>query len=212
MRRDIGFYIEAPIDRVYQAYLTAASSAPFERDCKKEPYHTISFGVNYSWKYNMNGGSCNIHFMPYGTGTAVNIRFSLAQAMGARYESYAENLNEQVQRLLMVSIREREYEMDDFVKPENQVTPATLQNLYAPPAAPAPVYQPAPQAQLHQPAPQAAPNVRICGNCRNPLDADARFCPYCGVPAVAPTPSVCPNCHAPAKPGAAFCAYCGTRL
>ena len=93
MRRDIGFYVEADIAQVYKAYLSAAVNPPFERDCRDEPFHTISFGVNYSFKYNMNGGSCNIHLMPYGTGTAVNMRFSIAQLVGARYEAYAEDLN-----------------------------------------------------------------------------------------------------------------------
>ncbi len=214
MRRDVGFYLEAPLDQVYQAYLAAATTAPFERDCKQEPWHTISFGVNMSFKYNMNGGACTIHFMPSGTGTAVNIRFSLAQGVGARYERYAEDLNKSVRRHLPVEIRPAGYVMDDFIKPENQLTPETFRRPILP-AAPAPVYQaPAPvaPAPVYQPPMPAAPQVPYCANCRNPLTPGARFCAYCGMPVVAPAPRVCPNCHTPAQEGAAFCATCGTRL
>ena len=31
MRRDVGFYIEAPVEQVYQAYLNAATHKPFVR-------------------------------------------------------------------------------------------------------------------------------------------------------------------------------------
>ena len=201
MRRDIGFYLEARVDQVYQAYLNAASNPPFERDCTQEPYHTISFGVNYSFKYNMNGGSCNIHFAPSGTGTAVNMRFSLAQAAGARYEKYANDLNSAMQNYLHVAPRPAEYNMDDFLKPENQITPATLQPL------PSPTNEP-----VAAPAPQAEPDVRYCATCGSALTPGVRFCSQCGTPTSSPAQKCCPNCKTPAKENAAFCTQCGTRL
>ncbi|MBR6549188.1 MAG: zinc ribbon domain-containing protein [Clostridia bacterium] len=222
MRRDVGFYVEAPVDQVYTAYLNAATHKPFERDCGQEPYHTISFGVNFSFKYNMNGGSCHIHFMPYGTGTAVNFRFSIAQAAGARYGRYAEDLNTAMQRFLPVIPQPANFHVEDFLLPQNQVTPDTLATS-APATAPVVSSAPTPPA-VATPAPatsapasgipaQTMPaGVRFCVNCGGQLLPTTRFCPQCGM-AVASTPAkVCPNCHAQAQPNASFCGVCGTRL
>ena len=203
MRRDIGFYVEANIEKVYEAYLKAATNKPFERDCRKEPYHTISFGVNYSFKYNMNGGSCNIHFMPSGNGTAVNMRFSLAQAAGARYERYAQDLNNAMRAFLPVAIQQKTYNMDDFLKPENQVTEDSLRKQMA--AAATPV---APAATV---APAAASGAKYCANCGNPLAPGGRFCTQCGTP-VAAVKKTCPNCRKEVAEKDVFCANCGTRL
>ena len=156
MRRDICFYVEADVKAVYQAYLNAATHTPFERSCQQQPYHTISFGVNNSFKYNMNGGACTIHFMPQGRGTAVNMRFSIVQLMGARYERYAEDLNKAMQAFLPVVPRQISCDVEEFLKPQNQITPATAQ-----PRSPAPqTYTPAPQPVVPsapRPAPQSAP-------------------------------------------------------
>lgn len=192
MKRDFGFYVEATIEQVYQAYLMAAVNKPFERTCTQQPFHTISFGVNYSFKYNMNGGGCHIHFMPCGSGTAVNIRFSIAQLVGARCEKYAQDLNKAMQAFLPVVPRPATYDMDEFLKPENQVTPAVSQQ----PATPAPT----------------APAASFCVNCGNPLAPNARFCAQCGTPVSAPQQKVCPHCQTPAKENASFCTACGTRL
>ena len=202
MRRDVGFYVEAGIQEVYQAYLNAATNKPFERECKQEPYHTISFGVNYSFKYNMNGGSCSIHFMPYGSGTAVNMRFSIAQAVGARYGRYAEDLNKAMREYLPRPIQEKEFDMDEFLKPQNRVTPASLQN--AP--TPAPVVTAAPVA-TPVPAPEIAA-TKFCTGCGAPVPPNGRFCTQCGKA----VQKCCPSCNAPAAETSLFCANCGTRL
>lgn len=210
MRRDIGFYVEANIQQVYHAYLAAAKGKPFERDCKEVPYHLIAFGVNASIKYNMNGGSCNIHLMPSGTGTAVNIRFSIAQAVGARYEKYANDLNEAMRKILPVVMRQANYNMDDFMNPKNQVTPANFAQP-APQPAPQVVYTPAPQpAPAPQAAPAARPAAKFCSQCGNPLDPGDRFCAQCGKPVS--SVKTCPNCGVQAKENAVFCTSCGTRL
>lgn len=202
MRRDIGYYIEADIKTVYEAYLKAATNKPFERSCKQEPYHTIAFGVNYSFKYNMNGGACNIHFMPHGSGTAVNMRFSIAQGVGARCEKYAQDLNRAMQAFLPVTPRSTAYNMDEFLKPQNMVTPATYQQT----AAPAPVAAP---VSVATPTP-APTDVQYCVGCGSQIIPGARFCCTCGKE-VAVT-KVCSKCKATAPPNAAFCPYCGTRL
>lgn len=191
MKRDIGFFVPANLEQVYNAYLMAATHEPFERDCDQKPFHTISFGVNYSFKYNMNGGSCNIHFMPQGNGTAVNMRFSIAQAFGARYENYAKDLNKAMQKFLPVSIQETEYDMDIFLRPENQITPEMS---YGAPA-----------------APSNTPTV-YCANCGSTIAEDNKFCSKCGTPIAPPAQKTCPNCNAPIKDGDSFCGKCGTRL
>lgn len=204
MRRDVGFFVEAGVEQVYDAYLKAATNKPFERTCEQKPYHTIAFGVNYSFKYNMNGGSCNIHLMPKGNGTAVNMRFSIAQLVGARYEQYAQDLNKAMLAFLPVAIRPAKYDMDDFERAENQVTPATAQRPQpAMPVAPAP----APVAE-----PAAAPATKFCGNCGNALQPQNRFCGRCGTPVAAPVQKVCPKCNTPVQGDMAFCVECGNRL
>lgn len=201
MRRDISFYIEANIEQVYHAYLMAATNKPFERTCDEKPLHTISFGVNYSVKYNMNGGSCNIHFMPCHSGTAVIMRFSIAQAFGARYERYAGDLNNAMQKFLPVVPQPASYQMDDFLKPENQITPATLQHNAAPAIPTAPAVPEAPVA-----------SAAFCANCGNQLTSGARFCSRCGTPVSVPDKKLCPNCQTEARESDIFCTACGTRL
>ncbi len=211
MRKEYSYYFEASIDQVYRAYLSAAVNKPFERSCKQMPVHTITFGVSGGFnKYNMNGGACNIHLMPCGSGTAVIIRFSIAQLAFAKCETYAQDLNRAMQVFLPVVPRPAKYNMEDFLKPENQVTPEMLRNTPAPaaPAAPAaPVTPAAPAA----PAAPVAPAGNICSACGKALPPDARFCPACGTPA-APEKKLCPKCRAEAPSGAAFCIKCGTRL
>lgn len=220
MRRDIGYYIEADVKTVYEAYLKAATNKPFERSCKQEPYHTIAFGVNYSFKYNMNGGACNIHFMPHGSGTAVNIRFSIAQGVGARCEKYAQDLNRAMQAFLPVTPRATAYNMDEFLKPQNMITPATYQQTAAPAptptATPVPTPAPAPTpiptpVPTSNPAPRpAASNAQFCIGCGSQIIPGARFCCACGKEVSAN--KVCSNCNTTAPQGAAFCPNCGTRL
>ena len=206
MRRDVNFYVEASVEQVYKAYLSAATNEPFERDCTEEPYHTISFGVNYSFKYNMNGGACNIHFMPYGTGTAVNIRFSLAQAAGARCEKYAANLNEAMQRYLPVTPQAAQFDVEAFADPKNQLTPQKLEA-----AQQETVQQEAAQQKPEpQPVLQAPVDKTFCANCGKPLAPGSRFCAQCGTPVS--QKRVCAKCNAPAAADAVFCINCGTRL
>ena len=187
MKRDISFFVPADIAQVYNAYLMAATHEPFERDCAQEPYHTISFGINYSWKYNMNGGSCNIHFMPHGNGTAVIMRFTIVQVFGARYESYAENLNEAMQKFLPVAITEANYNMEEFLRPQNKVTPISTMD----------------------PPQQKATATAYCTNCGNPIAKENKFCTKCGAQVAQ---KACPNCNAPVQNDAAFCGSCGTKL
>lgn len=175
MTRDLFYYIEADVATVYNAYLTAAQRPPFERDCHQEPYHTINWGMNFSMKYNMNGGSCILRFMPYGNGTAINIHFIVAQLAGARYERYAEDLNRALVNILPIAPAPIRLNADDFQRPENRITPANVR-----PAAPAPIAAP---IAAPAPAPVAAPTPvakNFCTNCGNKIIPNAKFCAYCG--------------------------------
>ena len=214
MKRDVGFYVEADVATVSCAYLNAASHKPFERDCTQEPFYAFTFGVNFSMKYNMNGGSCCIRFMPCGTGTAVNMRFSLAQVAGARYERYAEDLNKALQAFLPIAPTPAKYNADDFLKPENQITPANLRQSAQP------VFKEEFQAEPIAAAAQSTvltantetPNadVKFCANCGNKMEADHRFCTKCGTPVL--QQKICSNCKIPVKENDAFCGNCGTHL
>ena len=70
MRRDLVYFYPCPKDAVFNAFLRTANEK-FGKNCKKDPNgNSISFGLNFSFRYNMNGGACTIHFMPYQNGTA----------------------------------------------------------------------------------------------------------------------------------------------
>lgn len=214
MRRDVGFYLEADVEQVYLAYLNAATHKPFLRECKQEPFHTISFGLNYSFKYNMNGGACTLRFMPYGSGTAVNMRFSIAQGVGARYNRYAEELNRAMQAFLPVLPTPASYDVEEFLKPENQKNSGTAVQSVVKPVTSAPVSAPAtPSSPVSKPA--SAPvssNVKYCSKCGKPYGEGVRFCTNCGTPTAALEPKHCPNCNKTVKEGHLFCSSCGTKL
>ena len=91
MTRDLCYFYPCPLNAVYGAFVQTAAQK-LGKDCKQTPMVSISFGLNFSMKYNMNGGACTIHFMPYQNGTAINIRYSVVQLMGARYKKHAQDL------------------------------------------------------------------------------------------------------------------------
>ena len=101
MRRDICHYYEADLQSVYNAYAKVAREK-FGKDCEYHNGYKLSFALNFTFRYNMNGGACTIHFMPCQSGTAVNVRYSIAQLFGARYEAYDEELTKNVVEILPV--------------------------------------------------------------------------------------------------------------
>lgn len=180
MRRDICFYFPTDVCSLYNAYLTAATNRPFERDCKREPYHTITFGLNFSMKYNMNGGSCILHFIPWQGGAAVDLRFVVAQLGGARYEKYAKDLTSYAEQALGIRGQMVEINIDYFTAEGNKVSVPAAPAL-KPEVAPQPIVPPAPQPTpqpIAQPAPAEAP--RFCTQCGNRLQPGAVFCSGCG--------------------------------
>ena len=209
MRRDIAFFIPADVQSVYNAYLSALGNEKFRRECAQEPYHTLTFGLNFSAKFNFNGGSCTLHFIPWQGGTAVDMRFSLAQLAGARYEKYANELNADAMALIGCSAQQVNIPVETFLDDRNKV--------YAngAPAPAAPVSAPAAPAPTPMAAPAPAASARICANCGHVLGNDALFCVMCGTKyeaPVAPQKKFCPQCGNEAAPDAHFCIKCGTKL
>ena len=210
MRRDICYYYNAPVSKVYQGYLSAAGNNQFRRECREEPYHTLTFGLNFSMKYNFNGGSCVIRFIPWQNGTAVNLRFSLAQAAGARYEWYDRDLTAAASAIIGVVAQPTKGPVDYFLNPANQVV-ANAQAPSAPQPTPIPVPAPAPVAAPAPASAPAAPQGMFCIACGRQLPADAAFCCYCGV-AAPPKEHRCSACGKVNPDDAKFCAYCGNKF
>lgn len=152
MRRDLFHFYPRPVKDVFSAYQKAANER-FGKNCRMEPYHTVSFGLNFSFRYNMNGGACTVHLIPYQNGTAVNVRYTIVQLAGARYGAYDKELTQYVDHILGVPARDIQLNADIFLLPQNQLTPSSP----TPQAAPAPALQAAPAAPA--PQPQAAPPV-----------------------------------------------------
>ncbi len=163
MRRDLCFFFPKPVPEVFNAYMQAIK-AVFDKDGSPEPYHTISFGLNFSMRYNMNGGACNLHFMPTQGGTAIDVRYSVAQLAGARYEAHCKAMNTYAENLLRVSAMKYDIDVELFLKPENRVYADMVS---AAPAAPA---IPAAPARTH----------KFCTECGTKLALTDRFCSVCG--------------------------------
>ncbi len=220
MRRDICYFFAADVPAVYNAYLAAATNAKFRRECGQEPYHTLTFGLNFSAKYNMNGGSCTIHFIPYNGGTAVDLRFSIAQLAGARYERYANDLTNDTVAVLGIPGQQFKLDINEFLNERNKLTPHNIA-----PSAPAPTYEPAPppetapttnlrmsSSMMTPPRPASAPSgSHFCSNCGQALAETDAFCSGCGTK-VQKQNNNCPVCGAATATGAAFCSSCGTKL
>lgn len=210
MRRDICYFFAVDVQTLYNAYLTVAQNDKFRRSCGQEPYHTLSFGLNFSMKYNFNGGACTLRFIPCQGGSAVNMRFSIAQAAGARYEKYAKDLTDGVTALLGIAAMKSEISVETFLAPENKA--------YAPNEAAAPQTAATPQvaAAVPQAAAPSAPvqneaNMKCCANCGKPVKDGDKFCSGCGQP-VATIKRFCTQCGKEAPDDAAFCSACGNKL
>lgn len=209
MRRDVCYFFPADVVSVYNGYIAAATNSRFRRECKEEPYHTINFGINFSMMYNMNGGSCTIHFIPYQGGTAVDLRFSIAQLAGARYEKYAKDLTEAAMAVIGVPAQIFKLDVEEFLKEGNKVTPQSV-NAAVPVA-----HQPAPTPEPFAPAPTAETvtppaQEKSCTNCGAALVDGAMFCSNCGTKVV--TQRFCSQCGNAVSPEAAFCSNCGNKL
>ena len=127
MKRDICRIFKAELISVYNAYLKAATEK-YGRECIQKPFYSIEFGLNYSLQYNLIGGQCKIHFMPYNGGTAVNIRYTLEQLEEAHYDAHEKGLLEVVESQLHVRGSLDKVSIEQFLDYESWVKAQKEQN------------------------------------------------------------------------------------
>ena len=168
MRRDLCYFYPVPVQPTFDAFVQAANQQ-FGKGCKIDAYKTISFGLNYSLKYNMNGGTLTVHFMPYNNGTAVDLRYTVVQLAGARYKKHAQDLTLFVDTVLRAQAQPIQLDINEFLAYEAGVPSAPMNAM--PPAQP--------MQQPVQPV-QPAPERRFCTNCGSPIAPGANFCTKCG--------------------------------
>ena len=183
MTRDLSYYFEKDYESVFNAFYRAATEK-FGRDCKTEEGKILSFGLNFSFRYNMNGGALRVFFMRCGTGTAVNLHYIIAQLMGARYGAHAKAILAEVESRLGARAVEKEIPLDKFQNYQHS-------NVSTQPSA-------------------TVDGRKTCPKCQTSLPADARFCVSCGTALL--TAKFCSACGKPVKDSAKFCANCGTKL
>lgn len=167
MRRDLCYFYPLPVEPVFDAFVQAANQK-FGKNCKLDAYKTISFGLDYSFRYNMNGGALTIHFMPYNNGTAIDMHYTVVQAFGARYQKHADDVLIFVNAALQAQAQPIKLDINQFIAYEAEVPAA--------PVNPVPQNTAAPQP----PQPQAAPVQQFCTNCGARLAPNANFCMNCG--------------------------------
>lgn len=213
MRRDLAFFYPVPVNVVYNAYVQTAMKK-FGKDCKQNPFTTLSFGLNFSFKYNMNGGSCTIHFMPYQNGTAINLRYTIVQAMGARYKAHAQDLNNFAADIIRVKPQSITIEVSHFTN-----YAASVQQNAIPYPQQAPSQYPPQNAQLYpqqntQPYPQQNAQPYPQQNVQQipPQNAQPyqQQPPAVNRPAASAAAVVCANCGKQLDADARFCTACGT--
>lgn len=197
MRRDVSYFFAVNVEELYNAYLAAATNDRFRREPNKEPYHTLSFGLNFSMKYNFNGGACTLRFIPCQGGSAVNMRFTLAQGVGARCEKYAKDLTDAVTLLLGVPAQRSSIDVEIFLNDDNKVVRQMVKEEPQPTATP--VMETSPVSKFS------------CSNCGNGLKEGDRFCSSCGTP-VEEKKRFCTQCGKEVGASDAFCSSCGNKL
>ena len=179
MRRDLFYFYPADIDTVYVAYRDAIKNR-LGKEAECRPVHMLVFSLNFSFKFNMNGGGCHVHFMRYNGGTAINIRYTIAQATGARYEAHANELNLAVDKLLgmkaqRINLNAELFEANKEERPIMTNRPPVSSPMFFNAPVPAPAPAPAPTEP-----PTFSERARFCGNCGTQFLENSNFCSNCG--------------------------------
>lgn len=199
MRRDLFCYYPLPVATVYGAYLRTANEK-FSKSCREEiPGKVLSFALNFSFKYNMNGGAVTLHFMPFQNGTAIAMRYTIVQAMGARYKRHALDMAAYADTLLGVKAQnDLSMDMQSFINYESGAAPASQEQA------------PSPAVQSPATANSVSQGASVCAYCGTPLTPGSKFCVSCGN-AVPAAQAACPNCGRPFAAGERFCCGCGAK-
>lgn len=183
MTSDLAYLYNKDLQTVFNAFSKAANER-FGKDCSAEGLKNLVFGLNFSFKYNMNGGLLKVWFMPYQGGTAVNLHYVIAQLFGARYKAHARDLIEYVNNILGEKASEINLDVNEFVnQPDIDV-----------------VTQPNMGIKTEESSEKA------CISCGKQIPKESAFCPYCGQKQAV----VC-VCGRPFGDGENFCPNCGSK-
>ncbi len=180
MRRDICHTYDAPVGAVYAAYITAIKTV-FKKEAERLDSRTLSFGLNMSFRYNMNGGACTVHFMPHGRGTAVDVRYSIAQLAGARYGAHCDAMTAEVSRLLATPAIPANLDVELFLAEQQSPTKEVF--VPTPEANPKPMVEAKPTVETKTTSYSSAGKLfKFCTGCGLKIDIADRFCVRCGKP------------------------------
>ena len=175
MRADIFYYYPARVDVVYNAYKLAINNV-FKKEAAGTMPNPLVFGLNFSFKYNMNGGGCHVHFIPYNNGTAVDVHYTIAQLLGARYKAHAKDLIDGVSKILSMHASEIKFDLDEFQKVEESFIAS--HNTYFAKSDNEVSAKPFIEPPVNKPI--EAPKAKFCSNCGTAFGETALFCSNCG--------------------------------
>lgn len=162
MRVDIFHYYSAPIEKVYDAYNLAIKKV-FKKDSAESYLLELTFWLNFSFKYNMNGGECHVHFLSYNNGTVVDVHYVILQALGARYHAHDKDLTTEVEKILRVYATDIKIGVDEFQKQQSFFNTSNAPSL-------------ATSIENNQEVQKA----KFCIKCGTPFSEAALFCSNCG--------------------------------
>ncbi len=183
MTRDLAYLYNKDLQTVFDAFNKAANER-FGKDCASEGLKTLAFGLNFSFKYNMNGGMIKIWFMPYQGGTAVNLHYIIVQMFGARYKAHARDLIDYVNNILGEKASEINLDVNQFInQPDPEIVTKPVQEIKTDDAM-----------------------EKFCISCGKQIPKESAFCPYCGQ-----KQSVVCVCGRPFNDGENFCPNCGSK-
>ncbi len=201
MVTNLFYYYDRPLDSVFNAFIQAANQK-FGKDCRIQG-RSINFGLNFSFKYNMNGGFVNLYFAPFQNGTAIQIRYTIIQLAFARYKAHAKDLTNYVNGILMINgsliqnIDPNIFAGCDLLSPQGGQQPQQgyeqqnypqqgyQQQNYPQQGYPQQGYPQQGYQQQNYPQQGYQQYVRpsqicFCPKCGNPIAQDAVFCSACG--------------------------------
>ena len=178
MRRDICYYYRADVQTVYDGFYRAICK-DFDKSPSINPPFTIGVDLKFSFRYNMNGGACTVRFMPSNGGTLVNLRYSIAQLMGARYGAHAEAIEKAVYQTINLRGESTSVDAEIFVRYEKEQM--LKQSGQCAPAQPAQHVANAPTGTCTKCGMQYSSGQKFCVNCGEKIQQKAeKFCTSCG--------------------------------
>lgn len=119
MNKSFNFYYSIDLPKLYRAYENAIKYL-FKKNSSTQDPRILSFPLDFSLKYNMNGGTCNVVFSSLDfNSTRVEIKYSVLQASGARCKAHADDLINQVAQILQRPNPNSDCNQEDTMKGNN---------------------------------------------------------------------------------------------